>query len=41
MSKFDWIVMTIIEIVAIIAMLIGTVALGVLLWKLLFEGGIT
>ena len=41
MSKFDWIVLTILEIVAIIAVLMGIVALGVLLWKLLVEGGIT
>ena len=41
MSKFDWIVLTILEIVVIIAVLMGIVALGVLLWKLLVEGGIT
>ena len=41
MSKFDSIVLTILEIVAIIAILIGIVAIGVLLWTLLVEGGIT
>lgn len=41
MSKFDWIVLTILEIVVIIAALMGIVALVVLLWKLLVEGGIT
>ena len=41
MSKFDWIALTILEIVVIIAVLMGIVALGVLLWKLLVEGGIT
>jgi hypothetical protein len=41
MGKFDWIVLTILEIVCSIVALIGLVVLGVLMWKLLFGGGLT